>query len=344
MSKNAAAKHRKNEARLKQIRRDETARRNALANRLPASSTRMANDAQTLQKLSGGLEDMVHRYKDSCGHWKETGKLKEEGNWEYIAEFKCDAVRILRLLDEVKNVESRHERKTALMIVSEAGFTALAKFLVEERNADVDAKRAKTNETALMLAAKNGHAKTVDYLLEERADPNAQDTEGRTALMSAVTMKNLETIKLLSKCTDNKIQNMWGETALIVAAAYSERGASVLLEAMPKRKSKEILNMQDNDGRTALMRAAQAGHERAITELQEKGADLNIQDKDGLTLLDHMHANRHSFEISLRRDLRKKGAETRGELELDAEMRAAGVSEEKIRESRREMERMRNFC
>lgn len=349
MDKNAATKHRKREEKLKEIRRDAIARRNALANRATSSATRMGNDAQTLQMLSGALSAIDRGMKEQmrgCPDFRQPGGSKEL--WASMVREEMekgeDARRALKIVGELADLETRYRGKTALMMVSELGLTFLAKFLVEERGALVDAKETKTNRTALILAAKNGNPDTVGYLLEKKANPNAQDSEGWTALMFAVMVKNFETAMRLLKCTDSGIRNKLGETALMIAATYWDEGASLLLAGMPKGKVKEIINMRDNDKRTALMRAAMAGHEIAITEMRKKGADLNIQDKNGLTLLDHMRANRSSFEISMQRDLRKKGAETKGELELDAEMRAAGVSEEKIRESRRETERMRNLC
>ena len=51
------------------------------------------------------------------------------------------------------------------------------------------------------------------------------------------------------------------------------------------------LNIQDNDGRTALMLTAIYGHKATAELLVKAKADINTQDKQGKTVLDHAKAN-----------------------------------------------------
>jgi ankyrin repeat protein len=88
-----------------------------------------------------------------------------------------------------------------------------------------------------MRAALDGRTDRVKALLESGFDPNAQDDQGRTALMFAVTNRHPETTNTLL-----------------------EHGADV--------------NLNANDGSAALMLAASAGDLESVRALLSKGADV----------------------------------------------------------------------
>lgn len=95
--------------------------------------------------------------------------------------------------------------------------------------------------------------KTVKKLLENKADVNTQDNDGRTALMhidyDSNNGRNIKAIKLLLKYNANvNIQDNNGCTALMSCYAdEAEIFAQLLLE------NNADINTQDNDGLTALM-------------------------------------------------------------------------------------------
>jgi len=62
--------------------------------------------------------------------------------------------------------------------------------------ADVNAKN-NSGETALVWASHNGHAKVVKALLAARADVNAKANDGRTALKIARAAGYTRTVNLL---------------------------------------------------------------------------------------------------------------------------------------------------
>lgn len=102
--------------------------------------------------------------------------------------------------------------------------------------------------TPLMAAAAMGRNKVVRMLLQNGANANMGDGEGRTALMLAVKRGHLAVVKTLV-----------------------EKGADV--------------NPTDRQGITALKQASDSGNLEIIGLLLEKGADIDAKDKGGRTAL-----------------------------------------------------------
>ena len=95
-------------------------------------------------------------------------------------------------------------------------------------------------DTPLMRAALDGNTERVRELINQGADVNQRDDNGRTALMFAVVNRHSETVKVLL-----------------------EHGADV--------------NAKSNQGGTALMGAAMNGELGMVQALLDKGADLDAR-------------------------------------------------------------------
>ncbi|MEM4367204.1 MAG: ankyrin repeat domain-containing protein [Candidatus Anstonellales archaeon] len=78
----------------------------------------------------------------------------------------------------------------------------------------------------------------------------------------------------------NGEDNFFKQTALMWAA---ERGHEGVVEMLIKAGAK--VDLQDNNGKTALMRAANGNQKRVLKLLIEAGANLDLQDNDGRTAL-----------------------------------------------------------
>ena len=183
-------------------------------------------------------------------------------------------------------------RISPLTAVAGNGNLELLKYLLDFAKT-VDDKDA-NGYTALMAAANNGHADIVDYLLQTRitiqdgdsylkpANVNAQDYDGNTALMLAITSDNdtrmvVDTLVRNDRTTIN-IQNRAGDTALMLAV---QTGNGELVELLIKSGASQ--RIKNDAGETAFMIAVQTGSVKLLEFLIRAGADINATNKAGET-------------------------------------------------------------
>lgn len=138
-------------------------------------------------------------------------------------------------------------RDAWLLSAAEGGKEDIVQLLLEHK-ADLGAKDEQ-NRTALHLAAEAGHEQVVSLLLEKGADPNLKATDGSTPLWRAAKFGKYEVVKQLLPLDGLDIN----------------------------AKSKNFM--------APLAEAAREGHEKVVTLLVEKGADLNIKDDEDSTPL-----------------------------------------------------------
>ncbi|XP_065166554.1 serine/threonine-protein phosphatase 6 regulatory ankyrin repeat subunit A-like isoform X2 [Atheta coriaria] len=148
----------------------------------------------------------------------------------------------------------------------------------------VDCLRAKDsrNRTPLHLAAWHGHADCVRFLLDNGGDVEAKDEIGRSPLISAAQNGQSQVIDLLlAHKADLKAADANGCTALHVACLRKHNHTALLL--LEYINDVEIINMVDNDKKTALHLSARNGLVEVTAELIKKGASVVATDNNGLT-------------------------------------------------------------
>ena len=171
------------------------------------------------------------------------------------------------------------------------------------------------DEKSFFAAAQARDALALNAFFEAGINPNAQNSEGRTVLISAAARGELDVVKLLlSRGVDVNVRDNRGYTALAHAleARYPEveeallsrpdidpnvgglLGRPILLAYVwrdNKKATERLLalgadvKLVDKDGDTALHGAAETGNVEIMRMLLDKNADINAKNREGGTPL-----------------------------------------------------------
>jgi ankyrin repeat protein len=174
---------------------------------------------------------------------------------------------------------------------------------------------AQTSSERLLDAIRRGDRATVERLIAERANVNAAEADGTTALNRAAGGEDVEIVALLIKGgADVHAANQYGVTPLTTACAMGNRGIVDLLlksgadanSRLPEgetvlmtaartgrldivrallTRGSAVNAVEAWRGQTALMWAAGEGHTETAQELIRAGADVQIKSKGGFTAL-----------------------------------------------------------
>lgn len=127
----------------------------------------------------------------------------------------------------------------------------------------------------LVEAVKSGDRAAALALIDQRADVNAPEPDGTTALHWAVHRNDLELVRrLLRAGADVNARNDYGATPMSEAAVLADAAlVGALLEAGADVESPNA------DGQTALMVVARTGRVEAAQVLIDRGADVNAAER-----------------------------------------------------------------
>jgi hypothetical protein len=198
------------------------------------------------------------------------------------------------------------ELNQQLIQAASRGETSRVQDLLKQ-GAQINAQDAQ-GRTAVMAATYGNHVASVQALLAAGADVNLRDGMLNNPFLYAGAEGYLDILKLAwAAGADTKITNRFGGIALIPA---SERGHVEVVQWLLENTDINV-NHVNNLGWTALLEAiilSDGGprHQRIVELLIEHGADVNLADKDGVTPLRH--------------------AQQRGYSEIEALLGAAGAT------------------
>ncbi len=138
--------------------------------------------------------------------------------------------------------------------------------------------------TPLHLAIHGQHKEMVKLLIENGADVNARDSDYDTPLIKAAQTGNNEIIRALIKAgADVNAADMSGKTALHHLIMSGDMESIALLT-----EGGANVNAADNDGMTPIFGVPVSDGLMEIVEyLISKGAEINIKDGEGTSLLQH---------------------------------------------------------
>jgi len=159
--------------------------------------------------------------------------------------------------------------ETVLMSAASAGYLPVVRALLA-RKADPDRRDSWLGQTALTRAAGENHGAVVTALLAAGANPNA--TDDRLEYWAMVPSE---------QATPKAPMPKGGMTVLHYAARQGALDAAKALTASPALE----LNKLDPDGMSALLFATLNGHFDVAAHLLEAGADPNLADNYGRTVL-----------------------------------------------------------
>lgn len=197
-----------------------------------------------------------------------------------------DQERVVALLNDGADIEEHNRHGwTPLMAASLHGQVDLARILLEH-GADLSATNAE-HKSAIHYAAMRGGAEAVRLLVQFGADVNAVDTFGSyTPLFLAAAHCNREIVEetcaaLLAAGADVNARNKWGSTALWSAATA---GRGDLVDFLLRHGAE--LEIRDSSGRTVLMFVTKLGFfDDMVVQLLAHWAEVNAQDLEGRTAL-----------------------------------------------------------
>ncbi len=206
--------------------------------------------------------------------------------------------------------------------ISKEGYSlvslCMSKFNVDQtkelikRGADLNYKNKGSMPPPLIMAVtgkrnwpkSNIYPELIKLMIENKADVNMQDSQGITALMTAVWGKDLESAKYLLECgAYPNIKNFNSETPLYAAVSskYTEI-AGLLLD------SGADPNIAQLGKETPLMEAAKSGNKELVTMLLAKGAKTNLKNKWNETAQYLAQQNGHKEIVEI---LKKSGTKNK---------------------------------
>lgn len=233
------------------------------------------------------LDDHCKRYpflRYAADHWGDHLSFRVKGDiyqlaWEFLSEER----KLNSALQVMANFQFRHEKDiSGLHIAAFFGLVKLVKKAMSNNKRFMINARTRRGETPLHWAAIHRQRDFLEFLVDQKADLNVADIDGKTALHRAIHNGDKASVEVLlsSGRADLRLEDSQRYTPLRCAAAYGQlKIVEMLLSAGAEADA------QDKDKWTALRWAAQRGHKRIVELLINHKASLETPDSDEWTLL-----------------------------------------------------------
>ena len=190
------------------------------------------------------------------------------------------------------NTNSNTLNEQLLKAIQRGDREAVLKLL--EEGADINVGDAQ-GRTPVMIATYQHNTDMVRVLLQAGADVNIRDNNKENPLLHAGAQGWLDILSLAIEAhADTRLTNRFGGISIIPA---SERGHVEVVRELLTRTDINV-NHINNLGWTALLEAiilsnGGKAHQQIVQLLIDYGADVNLADKDGVTPL--LHARERGF-------------------------------------------------
>lgn len=170
------------------------------------------------------------------------------------------------------------------------------KTYIEKNQVDPNAQDEE-GYTPLISAATGGHLQVVDYLLEHNAKLEEKTRAGQTALAAAINSDHYQIAnRLIVEGADvnGVIPNNKKDTFLIGAAGSNLETTKLLLD-----KNQDLINQTNSAGETALFRSVYYGNDEVTKYLIKQGAKKDIKNNKGFSALDIAKQNKDQEVIKI---------------------------------------------
>ena len=155
-------------------------------------------------------------------------------------------------------------------------------FIKDFNHTLLDEKELVGGNTALIKASYEGFSDIVKALIKAGANPNVQNNVGNTALIIATRMNDIYTVKAI--LDEFIITDEFGKSGRYYKNPKTGQ-EMMLLDTAKNIIIKVDVNIQNNDGVTALLNACNNNNLDMVKLLLDKGADPNIKNNFQSTAL-----------------------------------------------------------
>lgn len=216
-----------------------------------------------------------------------------------------------------------HDHSPAVMDALEAKDTAILNPLLwaspkrsdhaQSRKYDTDCPGIDGDTLWLRTAKSGDYPRATNALLRAGANPDKRDSKGRDALSLNASLGHNQSLKtLLDKKSNNDpiedIRTLFGEPPLILINNQDKQGDTALLKAIQAKNDDAVYlltqagvnpDLQNQQGTTALMEALKQDNQyAALRLLKKRNVNVFLQDNEGKTALMHWILNAQPESLS----------------------------------------------
>jgi len=188
--------------------------------------------------------------------------------------------------NEQNSIIQKYE--SPLQIACVRGFVDIVKKLWDYKET-ADCKWENTwASNGFLSACKYGHRKIVDYLISKMVDINVRNLDGKNGLMLASSCGHIEIVQIIINKNDSR-RNSNDNNHNNVNLKNSFSSSSLITTTIGMND----VNVRCRHGNSAIILAAQTGRTSIVQLLAQNGAELNLQNNQGHTALFAAMKSRH---------------------------------------------------